>query len=508
MLEANNDEDVYLRQAGAIALARIGNEPALAALAEHNSEAVRIAAVVALRRMASPELARFLNDTSEYVVTNAARAINDDAFVDAALPALAGLLGVTPYRNEALIRRAINANAFIAGAAEAGRLARYAADTSGPAALRGEALSVLAFWQNPSVFDRVSGRYRGERTGDADIARAALADIYVDLLADQAVEVRVAAVNALGHLRFADAAEHLVAAVKHDQAAEVRLSALNNLYQIGYADMEPVVYRALSDEVQDVRMAALKIVPSLDIATDTKVDMHTILLAEGSVGEKQAAYQSLANIKAPEAYSVLAGELRKLMAGDIAPEVKLELVQSAQAAGQPELDRLLAEYEAAKDPQDPLAKYAEALKGGDPRSGFAIFSYNSTAQCVRCHVIGPRGSNVGPELTEIGKRLTREQILEAIVDPGARIAPGFGRTKVTLKDGRIIEGLFAAEHEQTITVKTNEGQTLEIARADIAEQSFSPSGMPPMGLLLDKGQVRDLVEYLYWQRGQEKAASH
>lgn len=366
----------------------------------------------------------------------------------------------------------------------------------------------MAFWQSPSVFDRVSGRYRGERSGDAGVARAALAGIYTGLLADPAAEVRVAAVNALGNLRFADAAEHLVAAVERDKAMEVRLSALNNLYQMGYPDMQSVVYRALNDKAQDVRMAALKIVPSLDIDTATKVDMHTILLAEGSVGEKQAAYQSLANIRTPEAYRVLAAELGKLIAGEIAPEVKLELVQAAQAAGQPALDQLLAEYEAAKDPQDPLAKYAEALKGGDPRSGFAIFSYNSTAQCVRCHVIGSRGSHVGPELTEIGKRLTREQLLEAIVAPGARIAPGFGRTQVTLRDGRTVEGLFAAESDQSITVKTNDGQSLEIARADIAEQSFSPSGMPPVGLLLEKGQVRDLVEYLYWQRGQEKASTH
>src|SRR5690606_35837844 len=51
MLEANDDEDVYLRQAGATALAHICDAGALGALSDHPSRAVRIGAVIALRRM-------------------------------------------------------------------------------------------------------------------------------------------------------------------------------------------------------------------------------------------------------------------------------------------------------------------------------------------------------------------------------------------------------------------------------------------------------------------------
>lgn len=508
MLEANNDEDIYLRQGGAIALARIGDEQALAALAEHESEAVRIAAVVALGRLQSDALADFLDDQSQFVVTSAARVINDDLFVDGALPRLAELLGATPFTNEELLRRAINANAFVADKTAAQRLADYAANVSAADALRAEALEALTYWENPSVFDRVSGRYRGERTGDAAVAREVLADVYPALLADESSVVRVAAVNALGNLAFADASERLVDSVQNDNAAQVRLTALNNLHKLGYTDMQKVVYGALKDQDESVRMTALAIVPDLDIPVETKVDMHTILLAEGTVGEQQAAYQSLANIKAPEAYSVLSQQMDKLIAGGIMPEVQLELVNAAEAAGSDELTQKLAAYEGAKDQTNPLEKYAEALKGGDAESGFAIFSYSSTAQCVRCHVIGPRGSHVGPELTDIGSRLTREQLLEAMVAPGARIAPGFGNTTVTLQDGSVVEGLFAAETQDSITVQSSDGTEHVIALSDIAEQTFSPSGMPPMGLMLDKGQLRDLVEYLHVQRGQSKAVSH
>src|SRR5690606_20323690 len=62
MLAASDGEDVYLRQAGATALARIGDANALAALADHPSRAVRVAAVMALRRLKDPADGGFLQD--------------------------------------------------------------------------------------------------------------------------------------------------------------------------------------------------------------------------------------------------------------------------------------------------------------------------------------------------------------------------------------------------------------------------------------------------------------
>ena len=53
MLEANADRDVYLRHAGSLALALIGDATAIGRLAKHPSAAYRLAAVVALRRLAS-----------------------------------------------------------------------------------------------------------------------------------------------------------------------------------------------------------------------------------------------------------------------------------------------------------------------------------------------------------------------------------------------------------------------------------------------------------------------
>jgi len=508
MLEANNDKDVYLRHGGAIALARIGDVDALAALSKHPSEAVRIAAVVALRQLKSPALAGFLDDKSQFVVTNAARAINDDEFVDDALPALAQLLGSSKFNNEPLLRRAINANAFVADAAAAKRLASYSADTQAPAPMRAEAVNALANWAEPSVFDRVSGHYRGERSGNGDEAKAALAQVYPALLKDADARVREASVNALGMLLYADAATRLNTILNVDDSATVRQAALNNLYKLDYAKMQQAIYQALSDNAVNVRMAALAMVPELDIPVSTKVDMHTILLAEGSLTEQQAALKSLAQIDAPEAETVLNRQLQKLLAGELADEIKLELISAAEDSGSDALQQLVAEYEASKDANDPMQVFAEALAGGDADEGRNLFRYNSAAQCVRCHVVGTRGDLVGPELTNIGNLLTDEQLLEAMVDPGARIAPGFGRISVTLTDGTTVEGLFTAETKNEITIESNDGKAHTVARSDIAQQVNSPSGMPPMGMILSKAQLRDLVAYLRQLDGSEVPEGH
>jgi putative membrane-bound dehydrogenase-like protein len=161
MLADNNDSDVNLRHAGSLALSRIGDVRSVAALSRHASRAVRIAAIVALRRMRDPAVAQFLTDADELVVTEAARAINDDGSIEAAVPALARVLEERRFISEPLLRRAINANLRLGTTVSADRLTAFAIDVSRPTAMRAEAGAALVVWQSPSAFDRVDGAYRG-----------------------------------------------------------------------------------------------------------------------------------------------------------------------------------------------------------------------------------------------------------------------------------------------------------------------------------------------------------
>lgn len=503
LLEANNDQDIYLRQAGAIALARIGDAEALGNLAEHPSKAVRLAAVVALRRLQSPLLTRFLEDQDAQVVTDAARGISDDLFVEKALPALAKMVEQTRVVNEPLLRRAINANIYVGGKASAQRLVDFAANSQAAGVVRAEALETLAHWPESSTFDRVTGRDRGVVRNSKEDALAVLTPLYEQLLTDNSEAVRQASVEALGELGFIQALERLVQVQQNDASAKVRKTALEALLQLGYSDMGNAVMTALNDADQLVRMTALGMMPKLDLPVQQIVDMHVLLLANGDVVEKQAAYASLANIEAPEAKDVLAQQMEFLLAGQIEPGVQLELISTVQNSEDPELLAQLEEYEASKDREDPLEVYQEALYGGDAQEGQNLFRYSTSAQCVRCHMVGKRGNEVGPNLTNIAHTLTREQMLEALVAPAARIAPGFGRITAVLADGRRIEGFFEAETETSMTIVAGGGERHEIAKADVEKVETSASGMPPMGMMLNREQLRDLVAYMMTLTGEE-----
>ena len=109
MIKANKDEDLYLRHAAVLALSRIGEVEPIVALVNNPDKSLRIAAVLVLRRLSSDKVSLFLQDKDEYIVTEAARAINDDLSIEPALPALAAILKEKRFTSEPLLRRAINA---------------------------------------------------------------------------------------------------------------------------------------------------------------------------------------------------------------------------------------------------------------------------------------------------------------------------------------------------------------------------------------------------------------
>jgi mono/diheme cytochrome c family protein len=62
------------------------------------------------------------------------------------------------------------------------------------------------------------------------------------------------------------------------------------------------------------------------------------------------------------------------------------------------------------------------LQVGNVESGKNTFFNNEVISCVRCHAWGGEGGGVGPDLMGVGQRLSREKILESILDPNAMIA--------------------------------------------------------------------------------------
>src|SRR5205807_2375483 len=146
-IDANGDRDAYIRHAGVMALVRLGDLNVLAQAAHDNARPVRMAAALAYRKLARPEVSQMLSDEDPKIVLEAARAIHDVP-IESAMPLLAGLIS-RPNLPEFAMARVLNAN-FRLGKLENGiALSEYASRTNAPENLRAEAIGYLSLWGQP-----------------------------------------------------------------------------------------------------------------------------------------------------------------------------------------------------------------------------------------------------------------------------------------------------------------------------------------------------------------------
>ncbi len=493
MIDQNNDEDLYLRHAAVYALYRIGNAEPIIALEDHPSKAMRTAAVLVLRRLSNENVAKFLDDEDEYIVTEAARAINDDFSIEAALPALATVLEDERFTSEPLIRRAINASLRVGGEAEMNRVIEFAKRKNVSNELRAEALATLGTWPEPSVLDRVDGRYRGEVKRSAEPVIQAISPEISYFLSDKSPEVIVAGLKAISNLRIS-AQTQAVLALQNHPSPIVRSTVLEVLSNLNFNQMARVVEKGMQDKNADVRTTAIGMLSQLEISKEELPNVVMPIFKSGELKEQQETVRILGELAIEKTQPILVDLIEQLKNARLDPGIALDLIETVEATGSQELITELAPF---KSDESSIEAYKETLVGGDARSGARYFYRNETGQCVRCHSMEEgTGSNVGPVLADIGSKLTREQLLEALIDPSARLSPGFGNVMLTLDDGAKISGILLEERKDELLLNAGEPEPLHIALSRVKSRENLPSGMPPMGTIMSKREIRDVIEFL------------
>jgi putative heme-binding domain-containing protein len=151
---------------------------------------------------------------------------------------------------------------------------------------------------------------------------------------------------------------------------------------------------------------------------------------------------------------------------------------------------------AAAQPSEPASKEMPRLTGGDARRGEALF-FGEQARCSQCHAIGGRGGNLGPDLSEVGRK-GRDQIYRSIDAPSAEIAPEYMTYSVAAKDGRVMAGVVRASGAEMIQVTDTSAKTTTIARAGIDQIRPSGTSIMPVGLAATLGpsNLSDLIEFI------------
>lgn len=499
LLEQNDNKDVFLRHAGVMALTGCcGDTRApLHALKSHPSRSVRLAAVVALRRLRDVQVASFLDDADPAVVSEAARAIHDDQSIITALPALAALLERESVVDEATVRRAISANLMLGDAASAKRLAAYAGKRV-DGMLRAEALDSLAAFLTPLVLDRVQGAYRNLPARDRALVTDAIAPALETLLFGKSKIVQAATARLIAVLGLPEWTDRLtMLATDTSKDAALRVIALTALEALKAKGLDAAVKQALTDQDGGVRGAALEILGRTKPADDVTYAAITAALGSTALADRQRAVAVLGEMKHQRAIAHLGDLLGKWKADNLEPALRLDVADAVRAQSDKGLVSTLSALEKTMTKADARGLAVLALDGGDPVEGERTFKTSTVASCQQCHVVAAGApATAGPNLSGVGTRLDRSHLLTALVNPGAEIAPGFGVVNLTLKDGAVVSGALASENDSEVILRPTGAPELKIAKATIKTRSAPVSIMPPMSANLSLRELRNLVAYL------------
>jgi putative heme-binding domain-containing protein len=147
---------------------------------------------------------------------------------------------------------------------------------------------------------------------------------------------------------------------------------------------------------------------------------------------------------------------------------------------------------------DELLEYltvGDGLRKGSATEGAAVFA---KAQCIKCHVYQGRGERIGPDLTTIGRRFMRKEILESILFPSHVISDQYASRIVTTNTGKSYTGIVAAGAQGERVVLQSNGEKVAIREIDIDEIQPSRKSSMPAGLLnnLSQEEIANLFAYL------------
>ncbi|MBD0288790.1 MAG: c-type cytochrome, partial [Flavisolibacter sp.] len=118
--------------------------------------------------------------------------------------------------------------------------------------------------------------------------------------------------------------------------------------------------------------------------------------------------------------------------------------------------------------------------------------------CITCHQMRNEGFDFGPKLSEIGSKLPKESLLEAILYPSAGIAFGYEGWELKMKDGSTQTGIIASKTESDIDLKYPGGNKAHIKGSEVQSIKQLKESLMPSGLYqtMTTQELADLLEYL------------
>lgn len=140
---------------------------------------------------------------------------------------------------------------------------------------------------------------------------------------------------------------------------------------------------------------------------------------------------------------------------------------------------------------------------GDVARGQTIFE--GKGRCLTCHYVANHGSLLGPDLSDIGTRMTSAEIESALVAPEAEVQAQNRLYSVVTREGATFTGKLLNQDRFSLQMLDSERQLMAFEKSDLRQYGFAKT--PPMPSYRDKlnqQELADLVAFLVSLKGVHK----
>ncbi len=140
---------------------------------------------------------------------------------------------------------------------------------------------------------------------------------------------------------------------------------------------------------------------------------------------------------------------------------------------------------------------------GDAIQGQKLFQSRS---CAQCH---GQGRALGPDLTGVAGRFSRDDLFTAIVFPSLDVSPRYTGMQIVTTEGQVRTGMIVYEGLDGLVLRDTQNQTYRIEADQIETRQPMRQSLMPAGLLNDLSDEDFAHLYAYLRTlGLQSAASH
>ena len=137
---------------------------------------------------------------------------------------------------------------------------------------------------------------------------------------------------------------------------------------------------------------------------------------------------------------------------------------------------------------------------GDAVRGETI--YRGKGNCASCHRVGPEGSRIAPNLSNIGAIRSAGSLAESLVDPTAAMLPLNRTVRAVTQDGTLHLGRRLNEDTYTVQMINEDERLLSLVKDDLREYTIlTTSAMPSFAESLTEQERADVLAFLLTLKG-------